>query len=533
MLRGERGLRVQGEKPERSRVAQIFRSSSGMTLLSLMSTAFAFFTQVILAARFGATAEMDAYLVSTTIPLLVTAIIAGSLNYTFIPVFVENRSRGRETEAWKTVNNLCNLSLVLFLILASIGFNFSAHIVDLTAPGLAAGTKGAADSLFRIQVPMILFSGIAAILSGVYYAEKKFLYPSLAALLNSLCIFVTVYLFSGVWGVWAAAWGGAIGSAANLLLLVPVLFRIPKFSFGVSLKDEGTMRIIRLITPLICGAIFYRADNLIQRYIASSLPQGSISYLGYAFKLVSTVSSLIVSGISIVFLQHVSELTGREHPGEVGRLYCSTFNWLTFLTLPVVACMIVLGDDVINVLFQRGRFDSVSTHATWLCLMLYSGVMYGGIIGAITTPVFYAYKNTKSVVIIGVAGALLQLLLSIPLARFFSYAGLPLAYSLTNLLTICTFLIVMSRKYAELPFRDMARMFCLAGGAAAVVTIALRGLKLLFLAELPPYARLILVIPMVLVFYMVLCLWLKIREAGMLGDFILKKCGAAENAGGC
>jgi putative peptidoglycan lipid II flippase len=475
---------------------------------------------MILAARFGAAVEMDAYLVSTTIPLLVTVIFAGSLNYTFIPVFVESRSRGREAEAWRTVNNLCNLSFIVFLALTLTGFAFSAAIVDLIAPGLPAAAKTAADVLFRIQLPMIAFVGISAILSGVYYAEKRFLYPSLAALLNSACIFTTVFFFSEAWGIQAAAWGGITGSAANLLLLLPVLFRIPKYSCAVSLKEEGTVRIIRLISPLLFGAIFYRADNLIQRYIASSLPQGSISYLGYAYKLVSTVSSLVVSGVSIVFLQHVSELTGRGDTGEIGRLYSSTFQWLTFLTLPIVACMIVLGDDMITVLFQRGRFDAESTHATWLCLMLYSGVMYGGIIGSITTPVFYAYKNTRSVVVIGIAGALLQLLLSFPLARFLSYAGLPLAYSLANLLTICVFMTVMHGKYAELPFRHMAWMFCTACGAAGMATVLLRQFKVMFLMNLHPFSRLLLVVPLVIILYTAICLLVKVREAGVLEEFI-------------
>lgn len=511
---------VPGEAPERSRVRQIFRSSTGITLLTLLATGFAFFTQVILAARFGAAVEMDAYLVSTTIPLMVTAIFAGSLNYTFIPVFVENRSRGREAEAWKTLNNLFNLSVAVFLVLTLAGFLFSATIVDLTAPGLAGGPKTAAESLFRIQIPMIAFSGISAILSGVYYADKKFLYPSLAAFLNSVCIFLAVYFFSATGGIQAAAWGGVSGSVVNLALLLPVLCKIPKYSFTISLREEGTVRVVRLIIPLLIGALFYRADNLIQRYIASSLPAGSISYLGYAYKLISTVSSLVVSGISIVFLQHVSELTGRGDAGEIGRLYSSTFTWLTFLTLPIIACIIVLGDDMITVLFQRGRFDSLSTHATWLCLMLYSGVMYGGIIGSITTPVFYAYKNTRSVVVVGIAGAIVQILLSIPLARLLSYAGLPLAYSLANLLTITVFLGLMNRNYADLPFRTMAGMLCLAGGATALTTVALRHFSALFLRGLSPWSRLIVVVPIILVLYTALCLLLKIREAGIVEEFV-------------
>jgi len=503
-----------------SRISQIFRSSSGITFLSLLSTIFGFITQIILAAIFGTAKEMDAYLVSITIPAMVISIFSGSLNYTFIPVFVENKTKGLHAEAWETVNNLFNLSFIVFLALALLGIIYSVRIVNIIAPGLSEVTKSIACSLFKIQIPMIAFSGVSAILSGIYYAEKKFLYPSIANLINSAILFIIVYLFSGTLGIRAVAWGGIIGSCAAFFMLLPALLKVPKYKFTFTLKEQGTQRILRLIIPLLFGAIFYRADNLIQRYIASSLTTGSISYLGYAFKLVSTASSLIVSGISIVLLQHVSELSSQNNVKEIGHTFSSAFKWLTFFIMPIIIIMVIVGRDLINILFQRGRFDELATYSTWLCLMLYSGVFYGGIIGSITTPIFYAYKNTNIVVTIGIAGALLQAFLSYFLAKSFSYSGLPIAYSISNLITIFIFLITLNKKYVTIPLKEMLTMLILVCSAGIVVTLMLWQVKTFLLLNVSPYLRFTIMVPVIGIFYLGICSLLKINEAIKFEKFI-------------
>lgn len=504
---------------ERGRVAQIFRSSSGITFLSFLATVIGFITQVILAARFGTAQEMDSYLVSATIPAMVLAIFIGSLNYTFIPVFVEKKTLGLEIEAWETVNNLFNLAFVILTLLTLLGFIFSEMIIRFTAPGLPEGTRQTANLLFKIQIPMIAVSGMTAILSGIYYAEKRFIYPSITTLANSSIIFITVFLFSKM-GIQAAAWGGLAGSCLGFFMLLPALLKVPRYRFSINFREQGTVRIVRLMMPLLVGAIFYRADNLIQRYIASSLPPGSISYLGYSYKLVSTIGGLVVSGISIVFLQHISELSSNNDASQIGQTFSSTFRWLTFISIPVIVCMVVLGDDIIYVLFQRGRFDEISSRSTWICMILYSGVFYGGIIGSITNPIFYAYKNTLIVAIVGIVGAFLQVLLSFPLAKILSFSGLPLAYSISNIITIFTFIVILRRKYLVLPWKSMLTILCATCCAGSVAASVLWQVKSSLLPDMPHFVRLILLAPSLILLYLAICILFRVRESIRLVQYL-------------
>ncbi len=505
---------AQGE-PRRG-VRRLVHSSAGITLCTLLSTAIGFATQVILASYFGTTEQMDAYLVSLTIPAMVVAVFGGSLNYTFIPVFVEKLSSGDESAAWRIVNDMFNISLMVLLPITVVCALAAREVIGATAPGLPNAPRWEAADFFRVQTPVIVFSGLSALLGSTYYARKRFLYPAFAQVVNSAAILIVVSLFAKGSGIRAAVWGGLAGSALAFFMLVPVLRHIPRFRLSPFPLDQGTRRVIKLIIPLLCGALFYRGDDLIQRFIASSFTPGSISSLAYAFKLVTTCSSLVVSGISIVLLQHVSELASRKEEGEISSTFGATFRWLTFFMMLVISWAVVSGEDGIAVLFQRGRFDAASSHLTWQCLVLYAGVMYGGVIGAITTPVFYAYKDTMLVVKVGIAGALLQLAFSFALSRALSELGLPLAYSLSSLATISAFLAILNRKYVRLPLREMSRSLITSGLAAAITVPLMRGAEHALLPPLAPLARLTVTVPLTFIAYLALAALLKNGEAMQL-----------------
>src|SRR4030066_2516508 len=166
------------------RTTQILKSSIQITMLSFISTIFGFLTQIILASRYGTSADMDAYLVSITIPYMVVSIFVGSLNYTFVPVFVDNKQKGQNENALKAANNLFNICIIVFGTISVLGMIYSENIIIIIAPGLESETKHIATTLSMIQMPVILISALSALLSSIYYSEKSFFLPAMATLSN-------------------------------------------------------------------------------------------------------------------------------------------------------------------------------------------------------------------------------------------------------------------------------------------------------------------------------------------------------------
>ncbi len=446
---------------------RILRASFLITAISMLASLVGFLTNAILAGSFGAGAEMDALLVSQTIPLLVQAVFATAANFSVIPVLGDLESRGDREEFARTTSILITIFGLCLAVISLAAWLASDRLVGAIAPGLPDGTRRIAVALLAIQSPLVLVMGLGSLLSSIHSSRQDYYHGPMANLLGALVMLASVFFLRHSLGIVAAA-VGALGSAlvVLLLLLAPHLKRYP-YRPTFSWRGSAALTVLGLMTPLLLGAMFYRADNLIQRFVASSLPAGSISCLGYGQKVMSLFSLVLASGLPVVALSHFATSIRRNDRAGLATTFTSVFRWLTFMCVGAIVFIGVCGTELIQILFMRGRFDLEMTLATDKCLVLYSGVLFSGVLGSLITPVFYAHKDTRTVVLLGVSGTLLQLVLSFALTPWLSFLGLPLAYSISNLAAVGTMFFVLRAKHLDFGVAPILRFViaCLLAGA--------------------------------------------------------------------
>ena len=461
-------------KADSSRSSQhILRASFLITAITMLTSLVGFLTNAMLAALFGAGAEMDAFLVSQTIPLLVTAVFATAANFSVIPVLGDLEARGDRAEAVRTISILITIFGLCLAAVSLAAWLASDRLVAVIAPGLPDGTRRIAVVLLAIQSPLVLVLGLGSLLSSIHSSRKDYYHGPLANLLGALVMLASVFFLRHSLGIMAAA-AGALGSAlvVLLLLLVPHLKHYP-YRPTFSWRGSAALTVLGLMTPLLLGAIFYRGDALIQRFVASSLPAGSISVLGYGQKVMSLFSMVLASGMPVVALSHFAASLRKNDMAGLAKTFTSVFRWLTFLCVGAIVFIGVCGAELIQILFMRGRFDLEMVLATDKCLVLYSGVLLSGVLGSLITPVFYAYKDTRTVVLLGVSGTLLQIALSFALTRWLSVLGLPLAYSISNLAAVGAMFLVLRAKHLDFGVATIVRFViaCLLAGTFSVVIV--------------------------------------------------------------
>jgi len=462
-----RSSRASGDRTHR-----ILGSSFLITAINLAAAFVGFATSATLASRFGASEEMDALFVAQTLPLLIQAMISTAANYSIIPAFGELESKNDGAGASRTASTLLNC-FGLFLLSASLTVSLaSTGVLDLIAPGLPVDTRKTAGGLLAIQAPILFFGGVAALLSSVLSSRERYFHGPIALLLSSLVTLTVILLFKKSAGIDAAAIAYLAGSLVTLLFLLPPYLRRYPYRMSLAVRDPAAASILWLMLPLLLGSMFYRAEALVQRFIASFLPTGSISYLGYGFKVITLFATLLSSGLPVVALTHYSAQLRQNDAAGLTETFHSVFKWMTCLVVACVVLVIVCGKDLVQILFMRGRFDAQAASYTYQCLILYSGVLVAGVLGSLITPVFYAHKDVKTTVALGIGGSLLHLILCFSLAPKFSFLGLPLAHSISNVLTVGTMLFVLRAKHLPLRLLSLGR-FMLATLLAATVTVAL------------------------------------------------------------
>ena len=88
--------------------SKIFRALLSIASAALLIRVMGMLNQVIVTARFGEGAAMDAYIVVSTLPMILAQLITGSIEVSVIPVYTRIRTRGRKEEASRLFSTLLN-----------------------------------------------------------------------------------------------------------------------------------------------------------------------------------------------------------------------------------------------------------------------------------------------------------------------------------------------------------------------------------------------------------------------------------------
>jgi putative peptidoglycan lipid II flippase len=139
--------------------------------------------------------------------------------------------------------------------------------------------------------------------------------------------------------------------------------------------------------------------------------------------------------------------------------------------------MILLRVPIIEVFFQRGAFDRLTTLMTAQALLFYSLGLWAFSASRLMLSAFYAFQDTKTPVQVAtitmVANALLSLLLMGPLR----HGGLALALSLSSTVQLVLLISILGRRGDLLDLKSMVSSAGRSLAASAVMGLVLYDLN--------------------------------------------------------
>ena len=157
------------------------RHAMRMMVGTLASRILGLVREMLTAALFGATRQLDAFYVAYTLANLSRQLLAeGALSASFVPVF----SRTLENKGKDSAQNLARQALSVLLLggafVVTVGIIFAPVFVGIMAPGFAAEERALAISLTRIMFPFLLFVSVGALAMGVLNSMGSFFVPAVA-----------------------------------------------------------------------------------------------------------------------------------------------------------------------------------------------------------------------------------------------------------------------------------------------------------------------------------------------------------------
>jgi len=423
-------------KPQMSTKKRIAKAAGVVGGATLLSRIFGFLRDMIVAQLFGAGMATDAFFVAFRIPNLLRRLVGeGSFTVSFIPVYSEYLSQKSKEDSDELVYASFSALTVFLVILTAAGIIFSPWIVKAMAYGFSLEPEKFRLTVLlnRLMFPYILFIGLVAWAMGVLNSLKHFAAPAISPVFLNISIIACALLFSGLFSqpILSLAFGVLLGGITQFFFQIPFMRRKGiSFRFLFNLAHPGVRRVGALMAPSILGLAVTQLNVIVNTFLASYLPEGSVSYLYYADRLLEFPMGVFAIAIATAVLPSLSEETARGDLEAVKETLSFALRLTFFVILPAMVGLIVLRQPILNLLFQRGAFDALSTKMTAQALLFYAlGLAaFAGV--RIVVPVFYSLQDTRTPVKVAFLSLLINAgfgaVLMIPL----KHGGLALATSL-------------------------------------------------------------------------------------------------------
>jgi len=458
-----------------SEAARMTKAAGIVGAATLLSRVLGLVREAVVAWFFGAGLVSDAFFVAFRIPNLLRRLFAeGSLTVSFIPVFTEYLQKHGRKEAFDVARSAWWLLTIILLVVAVLGVLLSPIIVRVLAPGFASSPAKFELTvlLARVMFPYIFFIGLVALAMGILNTLGHFAAPALApvflnvTMIGSLLI-ISPHLDKPSVGL---ALGVIIGGGIQLGFQIPFMlqkgFRILVRS---PLYHGAIRRIALLMTPAVLGAAVYQINVFVGTLLASLLPEGSVSYLYYADRLVQFPLGVFAIALATAVLPSLSRQAAAGDTEGLRESFSYALRLVFFITIPAMTGLIILREPIVRLLFERGAFDPATTQRTAQAILYYALGLWAFSGARIVIATFYSLQDTKTPVKIAVVSLLVNIALSVVLMGPMLHSGLALATSLASGVNLILLTWALRKRLGRIRARDILQSVFRATASAAVM----------------------------------------------------------------
>jgi putative peptidoglycan lipid II flippase len=432
----------------------------------------------LIAYLFGASGLVSVFLVASTVPTMIyDLLIGGMLSAALVPVFSQVAEQQGRPALWALFSQVISLVAAILAALV-LGIEILApQLAWLLGGGFDAELQAALTRMLRILAPAVLVFGLSGVVTGLLYALRRFTYPAFGAAVFNLGILIAAPLLAGRLDAFSLAVGVLLGSVLQLAIQLPDL-RGVRLRFRLDLTDPALRRILGLYMPIALGLIISNLQIAIDRRLASSTGDSSIAWMANATSLVQLPHGLVAVAISLAVLPTLSRFSARGDEESFRSTLGQGLRLVLILLVPATVGLLVLGQPIISLLFQHGKFTAHDTFwASWALRYYLLGLIFAGIDWPLNYA-FYARQDTLTPALVGVLSVVVYLGVALPLLAPFGMLGLVLADSAKHFSHAVTMLILTRRRVGGLGHLGLG----LAGGKAILASAVMGGAIFLTLA---------------------------------------------------
>ena len=396
--------------------------------------------EALMAAALGAGPVADVFYTCFRFPNLFRRLFAeGAFNIAFVPLFAKELEGGGQEAAQKfgqQVFAVLSSWLLLFTGIALLAMPFL--VATVVAPGFTDTPEKFELSVVmtRIMFPYLMFMSLVAMFSGVLNSMRRYFLAAFVPVLLNI-ILVGILLAALYYDLpeqetgMALAWGVLISGLAQFLLLRWGIKRENlTFKLAFPRLSAPVKRLLVLMGPgLLTGGVL-QINLLIGTIIATTM-DGANALLNYADRLNQLPLGVIGIAVGVVLLPELSRALRAGDHSEAERLQNRSLEFALALTLPAAVGLMLLPEDIIRVVYERGAFTAETTRLTAMALLVFATGLPAYVLIKVFQPAFFAREDMKTPFWFSCIMVVINIALSLALFPSLGHVAIALATSIS------------------------------------------------------------------------------------------------------
>jgi putative peptidoglycan lipid II flippase len=364
----------------------------------------------IFAHFFGSTDAADAFKAAMKIPNLLQNLFGeGALSSSFIPVYAGLLASGDKAEARRVARAIGSILTMAMALLVLAGIAATPFLIDLIAPGFDGVKREQTIRMVRILFPGMGILVLSAWCLGILNSHRRFFLPYASPVVWNFAIIGALVGFGGTTAFGGplqsyplaemVAWGAVAGSLLQFGVQLPTVLRLAgRMRPSFETASAQVRIVIRNFIPGAAGRGVNQLSSWVDTIIASFLPTGAVAALAYTQTIYLLPVSLFGMSISNAELPEMASQAGSAESiaEHLRRRLDEAMRRIAFFIVPSAAGFWVLGDSIVALVYQTGRFTRDDVIFVWMVLAGYTVGLLASTVGRLYASAFWALKDTTT-----------------------------------------------------------------------------------------------------------------------------------------
>jgi putative peptidoglycan lipid II flippase len=356
---------------------------------------FLFLKDIILASKLGASSELDSFIYSFTLIMLVVNLLGNPFQLILTTALSRLDASARSALRQSLVS-----STILLIAATSLIFSLCIFLWTQSASADIRSTV-------LILIPFAIFATLNIVNQSILESRNDFLISSIAQSSLPVVTILGILFIPTKHTLTLLAWSAVIGAFLEYAVLsIRARFHDIVLLPSIRKPPEQFIQTLKHSLVYIIGSFFLSFIDVIDQSMALPLGPGSVTAWSYGAKIPLFINLILAGALAKVFLPSLSHLLEAKDYKQAQTLVLRIISFALVASCLSVVLVYPLSSQLVKFLFQRGSLteDSASLITSVQQVYLFSiipftcGLLYSRALVALGATSFIAFAAAVNLI---------------------------------------------------------------------------------------------------------------------------------------